>query len=97
MYVARHYFYLPERVTITVDDARHFIRTCTKKYDLIVLDMFKGEDPPNHVFTQESLEELKLMLNPNGTVLVNGLGYMNGSIENRCVRFIKPLLLRVLM
>lgn len=79
-YVARHYFYLPERVAISVDDARHFIRTCNKKYDLIVLDMFKGEDPPNHVFTEESLEELKLMLNPNGTVIVNGLGYMQGSI-----------------
>ncbi len=79
-YVARHYFYLPERVTITVDDARHYIRTCTKKYDLIVLDMFKGEEPPNHVFTQESLEELKLMLNPKGTIMVNGLGYLDGPI-----------------
>lgn len=79
-YVARHYFYVPDRVQITVDDARHYIRTCTKKYDLIVLDMFKGEDPPNHVFTEESLEELKGMLNPKGTIIVNGLGYINGSI-----------------
>ena len=80
VYVAKHYFYLPEKVNITVDDGRHYIRTCTKKYDLIVLDMFKGEDPPNHVFTQESLEELKGMLNTNGTVIVNGLGYMEGNI-----------------
>ncbi len=79
-YVARHCFYLPEKVNITVDDGRHYIRTCTKKYDLIVLDMFKGEDPPNHVFTQESLEELKLMLNKNGVIIVNGLGYIDGNI-----------------
>ncbi|MEI6489678.1 MAG: fused MFS/spermidine synthase [Bacteroidota bacterium] len=79
-YVARHYFHLNEKVNITVDDARHYIRTCDKKYDVIVLDMFKGEEPPNHVFTREAMDELKLMLNKNGTVFVNGLGYYEGSI-----------------
>ncbi len=78
--VARNYFYLSQKVNITVDDGRHFIRTCSKKYDVIVLDMFRGEDPPNHVFTQESLGELKNMLNPGGIVFVNSLGYFEGNI-----------------
>lgn len=78
--VARKYFYLSPEVNIKVDDGRHFIRTCEKKYDIIVLDMFKGEDPPNHVFTEESLIALKGMLNPNGIVFVNSLGYFEGSI-----------------
>jgi hypothetical protein len=79
-YVAKHYFYLDNKVNITIDDARHYIRTCPKKYDIIVLDMFKGEEIPNHVFTKESLEEMKNMLNPNGTILVNGFGYIQGKI-----------------
>ncbi|HLC83128.1 MAG TPA: fused MFS/spermidine synthase [Bacteroidia bacterium] len=78
--VAKKYFYLSPKVNIKVDDGRHFIRTCTKKYDIIVLDMFKGEDPPNHVFTEESLTALKEMLNPNGIIFVNSLGYFEGSI-----------------
>ncbi len=78
--VARKYFYLSPKVNIKVDDGRHFIRTCEKKYDIIVLDMFKGEDPPNHVFTEESLTSLKGMLNPGGIVFVNSLGYFEGSI-----------------
>ncbi|CAN5442439.1 fused MFS/spermidine synthase [soil metagenome] len=78
--VARNYFYLSDKVNIKVDDGRHFIRTCTKKYDVIVMDMFRGEDPPNHVFTEESLTSLKGMLNPNGIIFVNSLGYFEGSI-----------------
>lgn len=78
--VAKTYFYLSPKVKINVDDGRHFIRNCTKKYDIIVLDMFKGEDPPNHVFTEESLTKLKEMLNPGGIVFVNSLGYFEGSI-----------------
>lgn len=79
-FVASNYFHLSQKVNITVDDARHFIRTCHKKYDVIILDMFKGEEPPNHVFTLEAMEELKIMLNKKGTVFVNGLGYYEGTI-----------------
>jgi len=78
--VARKYFYLSPKVNIKVDDGRHFIRNCKNKYDIIVLDMFKGEDPPNHVFTIESLTALKEMLNPDGIIFVNSLGYFEGSI-----------------
>jgi predicted membrane-bound spermidine synthase len=76
--VARTYFHLSDKVHITVDDARHYIKTCKKKYDLIVFDTFKGEDPPNHVFTVESLEETKNILNPGGSIFVNSLGYLEG-------------------
>jgi predicted membrane-bound spermidine synthase len=78
--VAHNYFYLSDKINITVDDARHYIKTCKKKYDIIVLDMFKGEDIPNHVFTVESLEETKKILTRNGIVFVNSLGYIDGKI-----------------
>lgn len=78
--VAKKYFYLSDKVNITVDDARHYIKTCNKKYDLIIFDTFKGEDPPNHVFTMESLEETKRLMNPGASVFVNSLGYIDGKI-----------------
>jgi predicted membrane-bound spermidine synthase len=78
--VAKNYFYLDPRVNITIDDGRHFMRTCKKKYNVIVLDMFRGEDTPNHVFTKESLFELQGMLEPDGVIFVNSLGYIDGSI-----------------
>jgi predicted membrane-bound spermidine synthase len=78
--VAKKYFYLSNQVNITVDDARHYIKTCTKKYDIIIFDTFRGEDTPNHVFTKESLAETKKLLNTNGMIFVNSLGYIDGSI-----------------
>jgi predicted membrane-bound spermidine synthase len=78
--VAKKYFYIDPKTTIAVDDARHFIKTCKKKYDVIIFDTFKGEDPPNHVFTVESLEETKKLLNADGLILVNSMGYIDGRI-----------------
>jgi spermidine synthase len=77
--VAKKYFNLSEKVNVTVDDARHYIKTCTKKYDLIIFDTFKGEDPPNHVFTTESLEETKKLTNPDAIIIVNSMGYLHGN------------------
>ena len=76
--VAKNYFYISDKTNITVDDARHFIKTCKKKYDVIIFDTFKGEDPPNHVFTVESLAETKQLLNNKGVVFVNSMGYIDG-------------------
>ena len=78
--VARNYFYISKDVKITVDDARHFIKTCSQKYDVIIFDTFKGEEPPSHVFTVESLEETKKLLNKDGVIFVNSMGYIDGKI-----------------
>lgn len=78
--VAKIYFHVNDKTTITVDDARHFIKTCKNKYDVIIFDTFKGEDPPNHVFTMESLAETKELLNKKGVILVNSMGYIDGNI-----------------
>ncbi len=78
--VAGNYFYMDPKTIITVDDARHFIKTCNKKYDVVIFDTFKGEDPPSHVFTVESLEETKKILKDKGAVIVNSMGYLEGNI-----------------
>ena len=55
-----------------------FVSLNDKKYDLIIFDTFKGEDPPNHVFTEEAMNETKKILNPGGNIFVNSLGYIEG-------------------
>lgn len=77
-YVAKTYFELPESVTVYNDDARHFIRNCKNHYDVIIFDLFKGEETPSHVITTESLAEVKSLLNPGGMVFLNGFGFFEG-------------------
>lgn len=76
--VAQKYFGLQKKVNVTIDDARHFINICEKKYDVIIFDTFKGEEAPNHVLTFQSLAKIKKMLKPNGLVFVNSFGYWKG-------------------
>lgn len=61
--VSKDFFGLDtSKVNIFIDDARHFINTSSKKYDIIVFDIALGEIQPSHLFTTESFTQLKGLL-----------------------------------
>jgi spermidine synthase len=76
--IANTYFQLHSEVAVFVDDARHYLNTCSEKYDVLIFDVFKGEENPNHLLTLESLEKAKSILNPGGMLILNGNGYLEG-------------------
>jgi len=77
---AEKYFALDKRTHVTIDDARHYLNTCSNKYDFILFDLFKGEVPPTHVLTVEALEKARSLLNENGICIINYSGFLNGSL-----------------
>jgi len=76
---AKKYFYLDEDISVFYQDARYFLNTCTMVYDVILVDIFKGEEQPSHILTKESLEKLKNNLTPSSLLLVNWHGYLHGT------------------
>jgi spermidine synthase len=71
--------YSDPRVTIVNDDARHYLRTTTKQYDLIVFALidsltvqssFSGVRLESYMFTRESFEAVRDHLSPNGVMAV---------------------------
>src|SRR5579872_4580053 len=69
--------YSDPRVTIVNDDARHFLRTTTKKYDLVVFALidsltvqssFSGVRLESYMFTKESFEAVRDHLTPRGVL-----------------------------
>jgi spermidine synthase len=67
------------RVTIINDDARHYLRTTTKKYDLVVFALidsltmqssFSGVRLESYMFTEESFRAVRDRLSPNGLLVV---------------------------
>jgi spermidine synthase len=77
--VAEKYFGLDAgQVHVTLDDGRHFVRHCPKKYDVIVLNTFTGENFPSHLLTQEFFREVNAKLNPGGITALNFVGYVQG-------------------
>ncbi len=71
--------YSDPRVTLVNDDARHFLRTSTKKYDLVVFALidsltmqssFSGVRLESYMFTTESFRAVRDHLKPDGLLVV---------------------------
>src|SRR5205085_10964351 len=71
--------YSDPRVTIINDDARHFLRTSTKKYDLVVFALidsltlqssFSGVRLESYMFTAESFRDVRKHLTRNGVLVI---------------------------
>lgn len=74
--VARSYFsfFENEQVTSVVQDGRIFVKRAALKkqqYDWIILDAFNGDYIPEHLMTQEFLQETKNLLSANGVLAAN--------------------------
>src|SRR5687768_11435563 len=67
------------RVTVINDDARHYLRTTTKKYDMVVFALidsltlqsgFSGVRLESYMFTQEAFNDVRERLTDNGVLAV---------------------------
>jgi SAM-dependent methyltransferase len=71
--------YADPRVTVINDDARHYLRTTTKKYDLVVFALidsltlqssFSGVRLESYMFTTESFREVRDSLAEDGVLVI---------------------------
>ena len=76
--LAVKYFHVDPNISVYTDDARHYIKTASEKYDVIIFDTFLSESAPEHLLTVESLQEAKSILKPNGLILTNFYGFISG-------------------
>jgi spermidine synthase len=78
---ANNYFNLSPKAALTIDDARHYVRSLhNQPFDVMVLDAFVGEVNPHHLATKEFFNELKNHLKDSGIFIMNGNGYWDGEI-----------------
>jgi spermidine synthase len=62
-------------LNIIIDDAMNFVKSTNNKYDLVLVDLFKGIDVPEEFLTQHFFEQLESLLNENGELLFNYVAY----------------------
>jgi len=71
--------YSDPRVTVINDDARHYLRTTRKSYDLVVFALidsltmqstFSGVRLESYMFTEESFQGVRQRLSPNGVLVI---------------------------
>lgn len=71
--LARKYFEYSNspRRTLFVEDGRRFLMETQEKYDLVLLDAYRGAFVPFHLLTEEFYAEVKRHLEPGGIVVEN--------------------------
>jgi predicted membrane-bound spermidine synthase len=70
--VGREYFDMNEpNLTTIAQDARYFLQTTSKKYDLIAVDAYRQPYIPFHLTTREFFGEVRQHLTPRGAVVIN--------------------------
>ena len=90
--IAKTYFNIDNDINVIIDDARHYINTTDKKYDVIIYDLYHSETPPIHLMTKEAFNEIKTKLNKEGILIINFYGFITGSKGKAARSIYKSLL-----
>jgi len=70
------------RLSIFNEDGRVYLSETSKTYDIIVLDAYAKSFVPFQLLTQQFIRLVASHLNPNGIVISNIIGSLNGSASN---------------
>ena len=75
--IAREFFPPPhpERVRMVQADAFTYVREAKETFDLVVVDLFRDLDFTEGVESPEFLRDLKHILTPGGTLLLNTIAH----------------------
>jgi spermidine synthase len=69
---ARHVFgYDPARARVHLADARTYLRGCSGRYDVVVVDLFHGDGTPDYLITRDFFRDLKGCLATGGVAVFN--------------------------
>ncbi len=98
--LARKYFYLDEalekfdadntRLGVVFGDAYKYLKTCGKKYDIILNDAYIGNKAPRKMYSPRALKDVTNCLNAGGVYAVN-VFCTDGSLEKKSKALKKAL------
>lgn len=59
------------RVRVHLEDARTYLRRCSRHYDVVIVDLFYGDGTPEYLITRNFFRDLRRCLAPDGVALFN--------------------------
>lgn len=74
---AHKFFGLDSSVNCVTSDGRYYLNHLDKKYDLVLFDVFRAEEQPSHLITEQSLSSLKQHLLDSARIFINWHGFMS--------------------
>ena len=99
--VSNKYFYLEETINkfdknknrfhCYFESGRDYINRNKKKYDVILSDVFIGENLVLELHSLEAIKRIKESLNPQGIYITNIIGSLNGKYSQNIKNVVKTL------
>jgi spermidine synthase len=72
LHLAQRYFgFDPGRARVHHADARAFVRQCSRRYDVVVVDLFHGDGTPDYLVTREFFRDLRACMADDGIAVFN--------------------------
>ncbi len=69
---------IDNRTEITIDDARRYVKSTSRSYDIVLMDVFRGSSIPYHLASVEFVRELKAIMEPEGVFIINIISPVEG-------------------
>jgi len=86
--IAKNFFQFKKRnMNFFFEDARTFSKSCPRKYNLIIIDLFFADGIPEHLTTVEFYRDLRNCLDKNGVIVSNSVGDFSNSNTLNSVLF----------
>jgi spermidine synthase len=60
-----------DQLTYVIDDAAHYLQHCNQTFDLILVDIFIGDQSPDWLLSSANMQLLYTLLNSSGAVAYN--------------------------
>jgi spermidine synthase len=73
-------------------DGRRFLRGVDRQYDFVILDVYRGEDLPSHVFTREAFTLAAQRLRDDGILALNLIGSFPAADTGAVLRTLRLVL-----
>jgi spermidine synthase len=70
----QHFDFDIQKLNLIIGDGRYFVNRAENQYDTIILDAFLGDSSPSHLMTREAFREMRRILKPKGTLVINSFG-----------------------
>ncbi len=92
--IAQQYFYYDDRDNLQniSDDARVYVDTTTKQYDVVIVDVYNDTEVPFTILTQEYGRSVRRITQPGGVVIANIIASEHGQCGKFLAASLKPYL-----
>jgi len=58
-------------IEIDIQDARTFVRACRHDYDVVIVDLFLGDNVPDYLLTRQFFTDVRRCASPGGAMVMN--------------------------